>query len=67
MVISSQSVLKTFKKMGGFSILDLMDNILELEREARPTTEWFGGVDVHHVYFEGLCESYGVFNVSWGS
>jgi hypothetical protein len=28
--------------------------VAEVERACRQDTVWFGGVDVHHVYFEGL-------------
>jgi hypothetical protein len=30
-------------------------------------TEWFGGIDVHHVYFAGIpLEHGGVWSIGWG-
>ena len=51
-----------------FTVRDLLAAIEETERQTRPQSSWFGGVDVHHVFFEGLYPAGdGVWEVSWGS
>lgn len=37
-----------------FTVADLIGTIEEVERRSRGASEWFGGIDVHHVYFEGI-------------
>lgn len=51
-----------------FTVRDLVDAVEQTERKLRGESEWFGGVDVHHIYFEGL-EPVGpaTFQVLWGS
>lgn len=60
---------KKFRSRGGFTVRKLLDCILEFEKEDRPKTEWFGGIDCHHRFFEGLTlngdmDSY---RIQWGS
>jgi hypothetical protein len=51
-----------------FTIRDLAEAIAETERQTRDGSEWFGGIDVHHVYFEGLMlDEDGVWSIAWGS
>ena len=51
-----------------FTLRELLQAIEETERQTRPRTEWFGGVDVHHVYFEGLhLADDGSWEIYWGS
>jgi len=51
-----------------FTARDLLMAVEETERRTRSETEWFGGIDVHHVFFEGLHEAKdGALRVSWGS
>ena len=51
-----------------FSVQDLLKAVEDTERQSRPNSEWFGGVDVHHIYFEGIHESgAGVWEIQWGS
>jgi hypothetical protein len=51
-----------------FTVRDLAAAIAETERQTRGATNWFGGVDVHHVYFEGLMlDDDGVWTIGWGS
>ena len=53
---------------GRFTLLQLAKAIEETERRTRVTSEWFGGVDVHHVFFQGLdLQPDGVWSISWGS
>ena len=70
---------KTFKPpiaaaaaAAGFTVRALFEAIAKFEAVSRPQTEWFGGVDTHHVFFEGLYEQLEVgalhrYGISWGS
>jgi hypothetical protein len=51
-----------------FTVRDLLAAIEKTERETRGQTNWLGGIDVHHVFFEGLhAGSDGTWTVHWGS
>ena len=51
-----------------FTVRDLIQAIETAELELRAKSEWDGGIDVHHIYFEGLSEEPdGAFFISWGS
>jgi len=51
-----------------FTVRDLAAAVAETERQTRGGSNWFGGVDVHHVYFEGLSlDQDGVWWIRWGS
>ncbi|MFN2547487.1 MAG: hypothetical protein ABR567_08655 [Myxococcales bacterium] len=52
-----------------FTVRDLIEAVEETERQTRGKTRWLGGgVDVHHVYFEGLePEKDGSWTICWGS
>jgi hypothetical protein len=51
-----------------FTIRELASAVEETERRARGSTAWFGGVDVHHVFFEGMrLEDSGTWSIHWGS
>ena len=51
-----------------FTAQEMIDNIIVFERIDRPKTSWFGGVDCHHVYFEGLRpDEKGSYHLFWGS
>jgi hypothetical protein len=53
---------------GAFTVRDLIACVEETERQGRDQSVWLGGVDVHHVYFEGITlETSGVWWISWGS
>ena len=39
---------------GVWRVCDVMCAILDTERRARPMTEWFGGIDSHHVMLDGV-------------
>uniref|UniRef100_A0A914Q449 Uncharacterized protein n=1 Tax=Panagrolaimus davidi TaxID=227884 RepID=A0A914Q449_9BILA len=47
---------------------ELADLICDFEKEARVKFNWLGGVDVHHVFFEGL-QQLGPkkYRIYWGS
>ena len=51
-----------------FTVRDLARAIEETERRGRPESQWLGGIDVHHVYFEGIeLQEDGVWLICWGS
>ena len=60
---------KTFKKNGGFSCWDVIQNIVKFEKLDRPKTKWFGGVDCHHIFYEGIHfnKDKKTLGISWGS
>lgn len=37
-----------------FTVRQLLQAVEETERQTRGQSEWLGGVDVHHVFFEGI-------------
>jgi len=50
-----------------FTVKDLLKAVELTELKTRHKTEWFGGINVHHVYFEGIgCED-GAWLIYWGS
>jgi len=51
-----------------FTVGDLLNIIIDYEYLDRPNSEWFGGIDVHHIYFEGLGKQPdGTYQIYWGS
>jgi hypothetical protein len=55
-------------RCGRFTVRDVLAAVEETERRTRGDSEWFDGVDVHHVYFEGLqLTDDGAWIVHWGS
>jgi len=51
-----------------FTVRDLLDAVSETERQTRANTDWFDGVDIHHVWFEGIWPGDDdVWEISWGS
>ena len=54
---------------GYFSIDEMVNNIVEFEKKGCRTYTWFGGVDAHHVFYEGisLCRDGSSYNISLGS
>ena len=50
-----------------FTARDLADAIAKTEHAGRGSSEWFGGIDVHHTFFEGIEDEDGVWSIRWGS
>ncbi len=51
-----------------FTVEQLLKAVELTEQETRNNSEWFGGVDVHHCFFEGIeQEEDGVWEIYWGS
>jgi len=53
---------------GAFTVKELMECIVEFEKEDRPKTLWGGGVDCHHIFYDGLRHTEGKgYQILWGS
>lgn len=51
-----------------FTVRDLLRAVEETERQTRGQSEWLGGIDVHHIFFEGIEPTDGdVWEIYWGS
>jgi hypothetical protein len=50
-----------------FTVRDLANAIAKTERDSREHGEWLGGIDVHHVFFEGIELEGDVWTICWGS
>lgn len=54
-----------------FTVRALLAAVVETERQTRGQSDWFDGVDVHHIFFQGIFqEKYQgalVWATSWGS
>ena len=50
-----------------FTVRDLANAIARTEQDSREHGEWLGGVDVHHVFFEGIELEDDVWTICWGS
>ena len=51
-----------------FTVRELLHAVEETERQTRDRTEWFGGIDVQHWFFEGIyLAPDGVWDIVWGS
>ncbi|HEU4533418.1 MAG TPA: hypothetical protein VFS00_04845 [Polyangiaceae bacterium] len=51
-----------------FTVRDVLRAVEETERATRARSDWSGGVDVHHVYFEGVHrQADGTWAIYWGS
>jgi len=54
---------------GFFTVAEVVAHIVDFERIDRPKSKWFGGLDCHHVFFQGLYPNLkeDAFCISWGS
>jgi len=51
-----------------FTVDDMMAMVQRHELQTRGGSEWFGGIDCHHIYFEGLHpKEDGTWEMYWGS
>jgi hypothetical protein len=50
-----------------FTVKDILKAIEFTELKTRGSTEWFGGIDVHHVYLEGIACENNIWTIFWGS
>lgn len=66
--IDSSDVAMKFTSPNGFTVRQLFDAILDVEKVARPEREWWGGIDAHHVFFSRFGRAGGnKFYVEWDS
>mmetsp|Transcript_4602 Transcript_4602/g.10999 ORF Transcript_4602/g.10999 Transcript_4602/m.10999 type:complete len:226 (-) Transcript_4602:261-938(-) len=54
---------------GFFTVAEVVAHVVDFERIDRPKSKWFGGVDCHHVFWQGLYPNLtgDAFCISWGS
>jgi hypothetical protein len=66
---TTKHVEHTFtNKRGYFTCGELIDNIVQYANINRPHTRWFGGIDCHHIFFEGLTScGKDTYTIYWGS
>lgn len=51
-----------------FTVRELVHAVEKTELETRGSSEWLGGIDVHHIFFEGIsAEADGTWALCWGS
>jgi len=50
-----------------FTIRDMVQAICDNQKQTRGSTDWFGGIDVHHIFFEGIEMTEDIGIISWGS
>ena len=51
-----------------FTLQDIVDTIVGAETLFRPHSEWFGGIDTSHTFFEGFTQhGEHTFSIVWGS
>ncbi|MFF2554155.1 hypothetical protein ACFVUS_24365 [Nocardia sp. NPDC058058] len=51
-----------------FTVDDLLTAVTETERATRHQQPWFDGIDVHHIFFEGIeFGENGIGEINWGS
>lgn len=55
---------------GSFTLREVINHVLEFEKIDRPKTDWFGGIDAHHIFFEGFSkikDKDNTYSICWGS
>ena len=58
------------RKKGYFTAKEVVDAVLAFEKIDRSKSCWFGGIDCHHIFFEGirpLRSDKKAFGIGWGS
>ncbi|CAF1560840.1 unnamed protein product [Didymodactylos carnosus] len=50
------------------TVKQFTDAIIDFEKLTRPNTNWFGGVDIHHIFYEGIRgDGKNGYEIMWGS
>lgn len=51
------------------TIKEFVDAIIDFEKISRPAGDWFGGIDCHHIFYEGIfpIEENDTYMIHWGS
>ena len=66
--VNETKITYTARNGRWFSCKELMDIIIKFDLEDRPKSLWFGGIDAHHIYFDGLQMNVdGSYRIQWGS
>jgi hypothetical protein len=66
--VDTPEVVFDFEATNGvFTVRDLQAAIAKTEHGSREKGEWLGGIDVHHVFFEGIDLEDDVWMICWGS
>ena len=61
---------KTYKnERGFFTVKEVVEAVEDFERLDRPKTKWFGGINCHHIFWQGLFpnKKRDAVSISWGS
>lgn len=67
-LISNSATRHTFvEPKGFFTLSEFMACVQLFETEDRPKSNWFGGVDRHHVFFDGVKQTQDGYRILWGS
>ena len=65
--LSRNAPCLVYKNDRGWRVRDVLAVVLDIERRTRSMTEWFGGIDAHHVMLDGIFIVDGRMTVMWGS
>lgn len=50
------------------TVRQLVDAIVDFEKISRPKYKWSGGIDCHHIFYEGIyLTEDGAYSIHWGS
>ena len=76
-ILTSENTELTYQAKNGTYVtcFELIQNIIDFEKHDRPTTDWFGGLDCHHTFYEGffyegsdhMSNSHPNYAIAWGS
>ena len=69
-VIKSEKLSKIYVASNNeyFTYQDIYDIVLDFEKKNRINSTWLGGIDIYHVFFEGLHQNKDkTFSIFWGS
>lgn len=66
---SLSNTRKTYKfPTDRVTIRQLVDAIVDFEKISRPKYKWSGGIDCHHIFYEGIhLTEDGAYSIYWGS
>ncbi len=66
--VSKEIISHTAPNEQHFTVANLLQAIEDTEKSTRENSEWFGGINIHHIALEGisLCQD-GTWRICWGS
>jgi hypothetical protein len=67
--VVGKTTCKFTNTRGYFTVQEMVKNIVKFEKVDRPKSCWFGGVDCHHIFFEGIYKNKDdkTYGICWGS